>query len=52
MTHHPHGSLEYWKKMAETRQTIILRAHKKLGLLQQEYDQVEAELRTFVEGRQ
>lgn len=52
MTRHPHGSLEYWKKMAETRQTIILRAHKKLNLLQQEYDQVEAELRTYVERPQ
>ncbi|WP_416430058.1 hypothetical protein [Paenarthrobacter nicotinovorans] len=48
---HPYGSLEYWKKMAETRQSIITRANTKLRLLQQEYDQVEAELRTYVEGR-
>lgn len=50
MTRHPYDSREYWKKMSETRQAIILRAHKKLALLQQEYDQVEAELRTYVEA--
>ncbi|YCK81223.1 hypothetical protein M1D89_19460 [Arthrobacter sp. D3-18] len=51
MTRHPYGSLEYYKKIAETRQNIITRAHTKLRLLQQEYDEVEAELRTYVEGR-
>ncbi|GGJ20532.1 hypothetical protein [Paenarthrobacter histidinolovorans] len=51
MTRHPPGSLEYWRAIAETRQSIINRAHKKLGLLQQEYDDVEAELRAYVEGR-
>ncbi|MFE4197365.1 hypothetical protein ACFRJ9_15990 [Paenarthrobacter sp. NPDC056912] len=52
MTRHPYGSLEYWQKIAGTRQDIINRAHKKLDLLQQEYDAVEAELRSCVEGRQ
>ncbi|MDR6439091.1 hypothetical protein J2790_004266 [Paenarthrobacter nicotinovorans] len=51
MTRHPYGSLGYWRAMAEARQAILTRAHKKLRLLQQEYDQVEAELRTYVEGR-
>ncbi|YCH09497.1 hypothetical protein ACTAQJ_07985 [Arthrobacter sp. alpha11c] len=48
VTRYPHGSLEYWKKLAATRQDIITRAHRKLNLLQQEYDEVEAELRTYV----
>lgn len=47
---YPYDSREYWKKMAETRQAIINRAHIKLILLQQEYDDVEAELRTYVEA--
>jgi|GEM_PF-2756476 len=46
---YPYGSLEYWKKMAETRQNIINRAHRKLQLLEDEYDAVEAELRLHLE---
>ncbi|MBT2567717.1 hypothetical protein J7I84_14655 [Arthrobacter sp. ISL-85] len=48
----PYGSAEYWKKMAETRQEIIHRAHHKLRLLQAEYDAVEAELRLYLARKQ